>query len=290
MSGAACAVAREAVPLSPPRAGEDRHEPRVERREARPQARRTSRRLRQARTSSLTFSSSLRRARLSRVEHAVRLMPSTRAAVSPSRSQMTRSAITSRSPGDRLWSADSSSGDKPSPNTASLVATSCVPRTSPLAGDGATPSESGRAPPNVRSGTATSSAFPDAGRSGASVRGPARRSRLSDPRPRLGLPSGRGGRRRRRRGAPRRLERSSSPPRTRLLYGAGRAPCHSGLSADCTACPPNCLRSAAFTFAANDSSWREAKREKSASAIVGAGTRSSIAVSTVQRPSPESST
>ena len=57
-----------------------------------------------------------------------------------------------------------------------------------------------------------------------------------------------------------------------------------------TACPPNWLRSAAFTFAANDSSCREAKRAKSASVIAGAGTLSSIALNTVQRPSPESST
>ena len=40
-----------------------------------------------------------------------------------------------------------------------------------------------------------------------------------------------------------------------------------------TACPPNWLRSAAFTLAANDSSCREAKRAKSASVIAGAGTR-----------------
>src|SRR5581483_5184852 len=61
-------------------------------------------------------------------------------------------------------------------------------------------------------------------------------------------------------------------------------------STDLTACPPNWLRRAAFTFAANDSSCREAKRAKSASVIAGAGTLSSIAFSTVQRPSPESST
>ena len=61
-------------------------------------------------------------------------------------------------------------------------------------------------------------------------------------------------------------------------------------SAALTAWPPNCWRSAAFTFAANDSSWREAKRAKSAIVIAGAGTLSSIALNTVQRPSPESST
>jgi hypothetical protein len=61
-------------------------------------------------------------------------------------------------------------------------------------------------------------------------------------------------------------------------------------SAALTAWPPNCWRRAAFTFAANDSSWREAKRANSASVIAGAGTLSSIALNTVQRPSPESST
>ena len=57
-----------------------------------------------------------------------------------------------------------------------------------------------------------------------------------------------------------------------------------------TAWPPNSLRSAAVTFAANDSSWREAKRAKSAAVITGTGTSSAIASATVQRPSPESST
>ena len=57
-----------------------------------------------------------------------------------------------------------------------------------------------------------------------------------------------------------------------------------------TACPPNSARSAALIFAANDSSWRDAKRAKSASVITGAGTLSLIASKTVQRPSPESST
>src|SRR5579864_2046628 len=57
-----------------------------------------------------------------------------------------------------------------------------------------------------------------------------------------------------------------------------------------TACPPNSFRSAAIIFIANESSWREAKRANSASAVTGAGTFSSIASSTVQRPSPESAT
>src|SRR5437868_5059720 len=57
-----------------------------------------------------------------------------------------------------------------------------------------------------------------------------------------------------------------------------------------TAWPPNSLRSAAMTFAENDSSWREANRLNSAIEVIGAGTFSSIAASIVHRPSPESST
>ena len=57
-----------------------------------------------------------------------------------------------------------------------------------------------------------------------------------------------------------------------------------------TACPPNWLRSAALTLAANDSSWRDANRAKSAAVITGTGTSSAIASAIVQRPSPESST
>src|SRR6266516_176605 len=57
-----------------------------------------------------------------------------------------------------------------------------------------------------------------------------------------------------------------------------------------TAWPPNWFRSAAFTLAANDSSWRDAKRAKSAALITGTGTSSAIASAIVQRPSPESST
>ena len=82
-------------------------------------------------------------------------------------------------------------------------------------------------------------------------------------------------------------------------HGSGvrgsRSPSRSGFwltlsPAALTAWPPNWLRSAAFTLAANDSSCREAKRAKSESVIAGAGTLSSIAFTTVQRPSPESST
>ena len=57
-----------------------------------------------------------------------------------------------------------------------------------------------------------------------------------------------------------------------------------------TAWPPNSLRRAAFTFAANDSSCRDANRAKSAAVITGTGTSSAIASAIVQRPSPESST
>ncbi len=61
-------------------------------------------------------------------------------------------------------------------------------------------------------------------------------------------------------------------------------------SAALIAWPPNWLRRAAFTLAANDSSCREAKRAKRAAVMTGAGTLSLIASNTVQRPSPESST
>ena len=57
-----------------------------------------------------------------------------------------------------------------------------------------------------------------------------------------------------------------------------------------TAWPPNSLRSAATTLAEKESSWRDAKRANSESMSTGAGTLLSIASSTVQRPSPESST
>ena len=58
----------------------------------------------------------------------------------------------------------------------------------------------------------------------------------------------------------------------------------------CTACPPNSLRSAAITLAPKDSSWRERSRASSDNVMTGAGTFRRIASSTVQRPSPESST
>ena len=57
-----------------------------------------------------------------------------------------------------------------------------------------------------------------------------------------------------------------------------------------TAWPPNWLRSAAFTFAANAFWPREEKRSNSEVVITGVGIRLSIESSTVQRPSPESST
>src|SRR5439155_19394086 len=57
-----------------------------------------------------------------------------------------------------------------------------------------------------------------------------------------------------------------------------------------TAWPPNSLRRAACTFALNDSSCREAMRISRLKVITGAGTFWSMAVCTVQRPSPLSST
>ena len=57
-----------------------------------------------------------------------------------------------------------------------------------------------------------------------------------------------------------------------------------------TAWPPNSLRSAASTLPLNVSSWRERKRMKRLAAITGSGTLCAIACSTVQRPSPVSST
>src|SRR6185437_11440103 len=63
-----------------------------------------------------------------------------------------------------------------------------------------------------------------------------------------------------------------------------------GTHSACTAWPPNSWRSAAITFAPNDSSWRERSRASSDSVMTGAGTFRSIASCTVHRPSPESST
>ena len=59
---------------------------------------------------------------------------------------------------------------------------------------------------------------------------------------------------------------------------------------DFTAWPPNWLRSAAFTFAANAFCPRDEKRSNSEVVITGVAMRLSIESSTVQRPSPESST
>src|SRR5207248_9344653 len=73
-------------------------------------------------------------------------------------------------------------------------------------------------------------------------------------------------------------------------HARGSASCAFACSTARTACPPNWLRSAAFTFAANDSSWRDANRANSAAVITGTGTFSAIASAIVQRPSPESST
>src|SRR5581483_4530923 len=57
-----------------------------------------------------------------------------------------------------------------------------------------------------------------------------------------------------------------------------------------TACPPNWWRSAASSRSAYDSASRERSRARSDRVITGAGTSSSTASATVQRPSPESST
>src|SRR5690606_20760420 len=61
-------------------------------------------------------------------------------------------------------------------------------------------------------------------------------------------------------------------------------------SSNLTACPPNCLRSAATAFNAGESSSRDAKRAYSAAVMTLSGTPSRIASSTVHRPSPVSST
>ena len=84
--------------------------------------------------------------------------------------------------------------------------------------------------------------------------------------------------------------RSGSPSRSGFASIAGSCGLFLAPAADLTAWPPNWLRSAAFTLAANDSSCREAKRAKSAAVITGTGTSSAIASAIVQRPSPESST
>ena len=77
--------------------------------------------------------------------------------------------------------------------------------------------------------------------------------------------------------------------RLSALGGARRRRVALGASPALTACPPNWLRSAATTFIAGESSCREANRANSAAVITGSGTAWSIAASTVQRPSPESS-
>ena len=55
-------------------------------------------------------------------------------------------------------------------------------------------------------------------------------------------------------------------------------------------CPPKPKRIADSTLFWNSSSPREAKRSKSAAVSTCAGTPSSLAAATVQRPSPESDT
>jgi len=57
-----------------------------------------------------------------------------------------------------------------------------------------------------------------------------------------------------------------------------------------TACPPNWLRSAASSRSPNGLFWRDLKRVKSEAVSTGIGTLRSIPSTSVQRPSPESST
>src|SRR4029079_977348 len=76
--------------------------------------------------SSLTLSSSRLSARESRVETAVGLIPSTRAAASPSSSSTIRSASTSRSPALSDVSAVSSSGERPSTKASSTRSSSAA--------------------------------------------------------------------------------------------------------------------------------------------------------------------
>src|SRR5678815_2309430 len=76
----------------------------------------------------------------------------------------------------------------------------------------------------------------------------------------------------------------------RLSRGASRNDWPVGAHECFTAWPPNSLRSAAITFAPNESACRERKRVCSDNVITGAGTSRSIASCTVQRPSPESAT
>src|SRR6185295_4468804 len=61
-------------------------------------------------------------------------------------------------------------------------------------------------------------------------------------------------------------------------------------AASLTAWPPNCCRMAASMRDENELSWRERKRICSDRAMTGAGTESRMDSSTVQRPSPLSST
>ena len=55
-----------------------------------------------------------------------------------------------------------------------------------------------------------------------------------------------------------------------------------------TWCPPNPPRSAATACMVGEDFWREAKRANSEAEMTGIGTDSSMASSTVHRPSPES--
>ena len=130
---------------------------------------------------SFILSSSLRNARLSRVEHAVWLIPSTRAALGPSSSSRTRNATTSRSAGDSSCSAASSGAGSPSPNS-SMSGTSRA-YVSSRRFRRASRRGTSRRRRCARSGTARCAASRGAGRSAARSETPSRTSRRSDPRP-----------------------------------------------------------------------------------------------------------
>jgi len=86
-----------------------------------------------------------------------------------------------------------------------------------------------------------------------------------------------------------RTERTSIAHKVRS-YGDADAPANGIHYSFLTACPPNSFRSDDSSLSAKESSSRERKRSISDSVITGADTLSSSAASTVQRPSPESTT
>ena len=118
--------------------------------------------------SSPILSSSRFNARLSRVEHAVWLMPSTRAALGPSSSSSTRSATTSRSAGRELAQRLLERAGQAVAEVGAWHA--CPARTCPRAGVVAPRRGTSRWRRCARSGRARCAASRGAGRSGASVR------------------------------------------------------------------------------------------------------------------------